>query len=740
MLQRVLLFLLLTTLGVGFVQAAAKAGQVVLATGESFKLVQGGEEKRIPLRRGDDVYEGDAIETGNGSLVIKMIDNAIVAMPSMSLLEIQDYRAASDTQPAQIRFELKKGAIRTRTGDIGKQNPNNYRLNTPFAALGIRGTDYTVSVSGGEFGAFVHDGAVRVSVYDEQDCRRSDVGPCDDGVGKELSANSGYWLRVKDQQIEAVDGLPDFISSFQNQNLDQLLLNNDNNPIVPERMLVQQLSSSENPVVSPQIPTSPPAEVVIDGDIDISQPLLLLEEKLLFSQTLDVDEDGLDNWLELRRNLNPWHRDTDKDGSLDNVDPLPLAPSVYWWTDKNPSPLTSSQLSETISSLSLTSSLFNIDSASWLNTNHNYFNDREISTWWSANGGLFWGELNSQNTLLYTRNLPTGDISWSGPKYVFNTWGLSGESWVTDLASNSSNVQLLSLPAKETQLSFDSDFASAPSETRQFKVNWTQPRAVPADYRLDTEDAWNLNNINVSPTGNAVAQFSNKIGTMEVNGAANSDGVVWFDTDQVSLRAIIINNSIVAASYDKVANQEQVYGLIDNGLTLTPASTAIKRTTNDIEWGFWSDYSVLSPAQLQALGLENDSETQQNSYFAFKGSPIDNLEAYSGSISFALKDSQAIFVNENNVYPATVKNPYLKVDFDRSRFVAYLGVDAPTLFTEESVWGGGTLSETGSLVGDASISNADFKGQITSSEEAVLLFEKELQSGGVISGITLWEK
>ena len=143
---------------------------------------------------------------------------------------------------------------------------------------------------------------------------------------------------------------------------------------------------------------------------------------------------------------------------------------------------------------------------------------------------------------------------------------------------------------------------------------------------------------------------------------------------------------------------------------------------------------------LQALGLENDSETQQNSYFAFKGSPIDNLEAYSGSISFALKDSQAIFVNENNVYPATVKNPYLKVDFDRSRFVAYLGVDAPTLFTEESVWGGGTLSETGSLVGDASISNADFKGQITSSEEAVLLFERELQSGGVISGITLWEK
>jgi hypothetical protein len=43
---------------------------------------------------------------------------------------------------------LIEGGFRTITGLIAKREPNNYRVNTPTATIGVRGTDYAVATQG----------------------------------------------------------------------------------------------------------------------------------------------------------------------------------------------------------------------------------------------------------------------------------------------------------------------------------------------------------------------------------------------------------------------------------------------------------------------------------------------------------------------------------------------------------------------------------------------------------------
>src|SRR5690606_40688035 len=41
-------------------------------------------------------------------------------------------------------FSLVRGALRTISGAIGKRQPDDYRMSTPTASIGIRGTEFVV--------------------------------------------------------------------------------------------------------------------------------------------------------------------------------------------------------------------------------------------------------------------------------------------------------------------------------------------------------------------------------------------------------------------------------------------------------------------------------------------------------------------------------------------------------------------------------------------------------------------
>lgn len=138
-LRSVLLALTLAG-GGGAVWAAAGTIQVLIGTA---RITQHTGQQR-PALRGDDLYEGDTVSTAaNSNVQIRMIDDAIIWVRPGSQLKIERYR--SDRHGAaknEASLNLLSGTMRQVTGAIGKASPGDYKLSTPNATIGIRGTEF----------------------------------------------------------------------------------------------------------------------------------------------------------------------------------------------------------------------------------------------------------------------------------------------------------------------------------------------------------------------------------------------------------------------------------------------------------------------------------------------------------------------------------------------------------------------------------------------------------------------
>ena len=114
------------------------------------------------LRRGAMVDEGDVIVTGpKGYVQLLLDDGTKVAVRPNSSFEIEALEMpATATSPAigagktlRASFKLQKGGFRTLTGRIARQNPSAYRVTTPAAVIGVRGTNYSTRMCAGDCGA-----------------------------------------------------------------------------------------------------------------------------------------------------------------------------------------------------------------------------------------------------------------------------------------------------------------------------------------------------------------------------------------------------------------------------------------------------------------------------------------------------------------------------------------------------------------------------------------------------------
>jgi len=122
---------------------AAPAARVVFATSGVSAIASDGRER--PLGKGDAVNEGEAVATGIGRAQLQFSDGAYVSLQPDSLFRIDQYRFQDQANGDERGFfSLLKGGMRTITGLIGRTNKRNYRVNTEVAAIGIRGTEYTL--------------------------------------------------------------------------------------------------------------------------------------------------------------------------------------------------------------------------------------------------------------------------------------------------------------------------------------------------------------------------------------------------------------------------------------------------------------------------------------------------------------------------------------------------------------------------------------------------------------------
>jgi len=139
----------------------AAAGRVQFAFGEAMVVSASGA--RSALSRGDEVDSGDTVSTERGRVQIRFTDGGMVSLQPRTTFKIDDYNfEGKDDGSERGFFSLVRGGFRTITGAIGRRNKSNYRVETPVATIGIRGTEYLIVLDDSGAVVTVGDGSIAV--------------------------------------------------------------------------------------------------------------------------------------------------------------------------------------------------------------------------------------------------------------------------------------------------------------------------------------------------------------------------------------------------------------------------------------------------------------------------------------------------------------------------------------------------------------------------------------------------
>lgn len=107
-------------------------------------------EKELEPAKGSDVISKDDLRTGDGRMQVKFVDESKLRMTEHTRIVIDNVVFDDDPSKSDLAMTFAQGTARFITGSLGTIEKENIRLRTPTASIGIRGTDFTVTVD--EFG------------------------------------------------------------------------------------------------------------------------------------------------------------------------------------------------------------------------------------------------------------------------------------------------------------------------------------------------------------------------------------------------------------------------------------------------------------------------------------------------------------------------------------------------------------------------------------------------------------
>lgn len=130
-------FLLLAAIPAAY--ASEMAGKIISIKG-SVTAVSTNGSKRI-LSSNSPIYAGDDIITSaNSHAQVLFSDNSITTVIPNSNFRINNYHYSNQAKEDSFVVTLVKGAFRTITGSIGKNDPDKYIAKSAISTIGIRGT------------------------------------------------------------------------------------------------------------------------------------------------------------------------------------------------------------------------------------------------------------------------------------------------------------------------------------------------------------------------------------------------------------------------------------------------------------------------------------------------------------------------------------------------------------------------------------------------------------------------
>ena len=93
-----------------------------------------------------NIQQNDNVETSNGRIAIKFLDDSTVKLTEHSQLTIDEYIYDPNPSNSKLALNFASGTARFITGQLGKINKENISIQTPTANIAIRGTDFTATV------------------------------------------------------------------------------------------------------------------------------------------------------------------------------------------------------------------------------------------------------------------------------------------------------------------------------------------------------------------------------------------------------------------------------------------------------------------------------------------------------------------------------------------------------------------------------------------------------------------
>ncbi|MGH1460653.1 MAG: FecR family protein [Neptuniibacter sp.] len=720
------------------------AGIVLFATGQREQLNAAGQKSL--LKRGDNVFVGDKIHTGaDGHLQLRMVDDAYLSVKPNSKLSILAYTHSPENPDSErVKIHLEKGVARSVTGNIGKRNKENYRFNTPVAAIGVRGTDFSVYTTDQISKVAVSQGGIAISPYTHS-CNENGFGACSGKQVRELFAEQSdryLELRKGEDSADILEGRLESLMPVLEEIFKFSVINTkqESGTAAPlksyalsdevQAQLADALDREESLLNQngDQLDTNahgPGLKADPDGDGIAT----ILEERWLMNPAkADSDGDGLDDLAELWAHTDPLQSDTDQDGVADGVDALPLQRDQFTIGEQRIS-------LQDISGLQVLpeTSMQQVQGDLWrMNIVLQGAEQIDLNIAFDATSSSWWGEpdsLSVLNQLMLTN-------AWVD---IQKYWALNG--LVYGGLSNSTVSELVAQWQKAPEVVLGgSDLGLLLNPSDNIFTNKTVTYQSSYQSSLTGEAAVSLQSLTVDAVTqqfqavliDADGEEIYLLGRAEnglLSGRAGDYKLQGTFVDAVNL-AVVVNGPEVSF----VTHLD--FGQLEN-YQIAPV-LQVDSATN---WGRWSNYAALTAEDLIALQTEQRPVLANRHFTLIHEVDNEFVMPETGQYSFQLDHYDAVYVDHGEIQPARVESASLNIAIPQNRFSMHMGVTASGLQGVEALRSFGEIDQLGQMRSDDILSDTEVDGFLgESANDAGLLFEKVISDDGYISGASYWKR
>ena len=127
-------------------QLPGAIGEVVYMVGSVKAEQPDGTVRTLDLKK--QVATKDVIVTGiKSSVEIVFKDKSVFSQGSNARISLDEFVYTGKASASKLLFKMSEGTFRYVTGQIVKQNPDGFALETPTTTIGIRGTEVFATIS-----------------------------------------------------------------------------------------------------------------------------------------------------------------------------------------------------------------------------------------------------------------------------------------------------------------------------------------------------------------------------------------------------------------------------------------------------------------------------------------------------------------------------------------------------------------------------------------------------------------